>query len=282
MPRMLVCTSTACLDYLNKPYNVRILRMHVGFGNQQYWDGDNINPAMMANLMQNNPQIMPTSAPPSEEELIDFFYDLIKEGIDEVLVLCLSSKLSLTYQRVENLKDFFSSRLKIHVFDTRTTAYGEAVLGLAAAKMLQNNQPISAIIQHLNTLREGQITMFALDDLRNLVRTKRISAPAGFIGNLFDIKPILQTNNLGEIIPFAKVRSIEKALETMCQHVHEQYLLRPNASIFLLSPTQTDNPHLYYMQDYFAQRGIDDLPVMPISTVSIAIVGYRGVGIGII
>ena len=282
MKRMIVSTSTSCLDVLNKPDNVKMLRMHIGIGDIDYLDFKTIDPETIASLMQKNPNILPTSAPPTEETLINFFYNLVKEGVEEVLVVCLSSKMSATYNRIQSLQDFFAVRIKIHLFDTKTTTYGEAVLALAASKMLDNNLPIPQIIQRLTQLRDKQVTMFALDDLRNLVRTKRISAPAGFIGNLFDIKPILEINDKGEIVPFDKIRHIYKALDRMCQHIYQLAKNDPTVSIFLLSATKGHNELLTYMQSFFASRGMTDLPVMPISTVSIAIVGYRGVGIGLI
>lgn len=284
MSRVIVSTSTSCLDYFEKPNNIRMLRMHIYIDKVGYLDGSTITTQQVTQMMNSNRNLLPRSSAPSEEEIINFFYDLIKEGITEALVVCVSSHLSETYRLLLELKSLFARHMTIHVYDSRNISYSEGLLALEAARLLDRGLKIADIIRRLDAMRDNMTVYFALDDLRNMIRTKRISAPAGFIANLLSIKPLLHVNERGEIVPFEKIRHIEKALDRMCEvtvaTIAEHQRMGKQSFVYLMS--SGGNELSEYVSRRLAAAGIHDVPLVPVATVSVAILGTRGIGIGVL
>ena len=63
--------------------------------------------------------------------------------------------------------------------------------------------------QKLDDLRRRSEFLFTLSDLDYIIRNKKIVRPAAFVANLFDIKPIMQINQIGEIIAVEKCVSLK-------------------------------------------------------------------------
>lgn len=57
------------------------------------------------------------------------------------------------------------------------------------------------IIKCLDELRRHSLFMFTLSDLSVIVHNKKLSAPAGFFANFFDIKP-MWLDKKGHVTPF--------------------------------------------------------------------------------
>ena len=184
---MIVSTSTSCLDDLGIPENVKMLPMNIHMGGANYLDGKTISLDQMQRALLDNPSLNVTTSAPTENQLIEYFYQLIKEDVQEVLIICLSSSLSQTYNNLLNISSMFSHRMKIYIYDSRTISHGEAVMVLEASKLLNQGATMPEIITQITALRQKMTIYMTVDNLKTMIRTKRISAPAGFFANLFDI-----------------------------------------------------------------------------------------------
>ncbi len=126
MKKMIVSTSTSCLDDLGIPENVKMLPMNIHMGGANYLDGQDLSLDRLSRVLLDNPNIDISTSAPTENQLIEFFYQLIKEDVQEVLIICLSSSLSQTYNNLLNISSMFSHRMKIYIYDSRTISHGEA------------------------------------------------------------------------------------------------------------------------------------------------------------
>ncbi|MDO5653510.1 MAG: DegV family protein, partial [Brachymonas sp.] len=70
----------------------------------------------------------------------------------------------------------------------------------------------------LESMRNRTNAYFTLDNLGYLVKSGRLSAPAGMIANLIGIKPLLQITQ-GQIVPVGRIRTLERALETLVDSI---------------------------------------------------------------
>ena len=139
MKKMIVSTSTSCLDDLGIPDNVKMLPMHIHMGGANYLDGQNLSLDSLSRILLDTPNIDISTSAPTENQLIEFFYQLIKEDVQEVLFICLSSSLSQTYKNLLNISSMFSHRMKIYIYDSRTISHGEAILVQEASKKAQKS-----------------------------------------------------------------------------------------------------------------------------------------------
>ncbi len=276
MKKMIVSTSTSCLDDLGIPENVKMLPMNIHMGGANYLDGKTISLDQMQRALLDNPSLNITTSAPTENQLIEYFYQLIKEDVQEVLIICLSSSLSQTYNNLLNISSMFSHRMKIYIYDSRTISHGEAVMVLEASKLLNQGATMPEIITQITALRQKMTIYMTVDNLKTMIRTKRISAPAGFFANLFDIKPIVYLNDSGRIVPFEKVRSFDKCIRRLAEIVVDE--VKGKKGQMYLASGQL-NPYIKPLTMHLAQRGYADLPVMPIASVSLANIGVFALGV---
>ena len=276
MKKMIVSTSTSCLDDLGIPENVKMLPMNIHMGGVNYLDGKTISLDQMQRALLDNPSLNVTTSAPTENQLIEYFYQLIKEDVQEVLIICLSSSLSQTYNNLLNISSMFSHRMKIYLYDSRTISHGEAVMVLEASKLLNQGATMPEIITQITALRQKMTIYMTVDNLKTMIRTKRISAPAGFFANLFDIKPIVYLNDSGRIVPFEKVRSFDKCIRRLAEIVVDE-VKGKKGQMYLVSGQL--NPYIKPLTMHLAQRGYADLPVMPIASVSLANIGVFALGV---
>ena len=276
MKKMIVSTSTSCLDDLGIPENVKMLPMNIHMGGANYLDGQDLSLDRLSRVLLDNPNIEISTSAPTENQLIEFFYQLIKEDVQEVLIICLSSSLSQTYNNLLNISSMFSHRMKIYLYDSRTISHGEAVMVLEASKLLNQGATMPEIITQITALRQKMTIYMTVDNLKTMIRTKRISAPAGFFANLFDIKPIVYLDDSGRIIPFEKVRSFDKCIHRLAEIVVDE-VKGKKGQMYLVSGQL--NPYIKPLTMHLAQRGYADLPVMPIASVSLANIGVFALGV---
>jgi len=252
-----------------------MLPMNIHMGGANYLDGQDLSLDRLSRVLLDNPNIDISTSPPTENQLIEFFYQLIKEDVQEVLIICLSSSLSQTYNNLLNISSMFSHRMKIYLYDSRTISHGEAVLVQEASRLLKQGMEVPQIITEINRLRDKIHIYLAVDNLKGMIRTKRISAPVGFFANLFGIKPIVKMEDSGQMVAFEKVRSFEKCIERLA----DAAITAANGkkgTMYVLSGNL--NPHTKSLLNYLSSRGYDKTEVLPAASVSIANIGVFTLG----
>nr|WP_286171302.1 MULTISPECIES: DegV family protein [Pseudomonadota] len=272
---MIVSTSTSCLGDLGIPENVKMLPMNIHMGGANYLDGQDLSLDRLSRVLLDNPNIDISTSAPTENQLIEFFYQLIKEDVQEVLIICLSSSLSQTYNNLLNISSMFGHRMKIYLYDSRTISHGEAILVQEASRLLKQGMEIPQIITEINRLRDKIHIYLAVDNLKGMIRTKRISAPVGFFANLFGIKPIVKMEDSGEMVAFEKVRSFEKCIERLADAAINAANGK-KGKMYVISGNL--NPHTKSLLNYLSSRGYDKTEVLPAASVSIANIGVFTLG----
>ncbi len=169
----------------------------------------------------------------------------------------------------------FSHRMKIYIYDSRTISHGEAVLVQEASRLLKQGMEVPQIITEINRLRDKIHIYLAVDNLKGMIRTKRISAPVGFFANLFGIKPIVKMEDSGEMVAFEKVRSFEKCIERLADAAINAANGK-KGTMYVISGNL--NPHTKSLLNYLSSRGYDKTEVLPAASVSIANIGVFKLG----
>lgn len=276
MKRLIISTSTSCLDYLDKPDNVKILPMNIHIGDKDYLDGQEITIDELSQHMIRNPDIPPSTSAPSQQQLINFFEDLANDGVKEVLVITVSEKASLTAANIRKMRDMFIGRIAIHVFNSRIVSHGEALLVHEASRMINENALMSEITSHLNKVRDKMHMYLTVDKLDSMIRTKRLSAFAGFFANLFNIKPLVIFDIKGQFTAHALIRSFERSLMRLAE-IADKHARNQSGQIYILANTK--NPYLFELHNMLAKMGHKNIQTFPFASVSIANIGVHAIGI---
>lgn len=216
MNRAVIATSTSCLDYLNLSHeNLRILRMKIILNDTSYDDYVDMTAETFYDKLTQDNKLVPTSSMPSPGELLELLEELESNGYEEVFIITVSSALSGTYGVCQMAIQNYEGKLVTHVIDSRNAAISEGWLVLEALRLIAENKPSADILSYLERMRTNRKQYFMVDNLRLFVANGRLSGASGFLGSMLKIKPILEVNDEGKIVPFMKVRTQRKALEEM-------------------------------------------------------------------
>ena len=221
--KAIIATSTSCLDYLSlEEENLRILRMKILMEDKTFEDYIGITAEEFYSRLKENNKLVPSSTMPSIGEFLELLEELEEKGYEEVLAITISSELSGTYGILTAaLSNNYEGNLKVHVLDSRNAAISEGYITLEALRLFKEGKSFEETIAFLEALRTNRKQYFMVDNLRLFVANGRLSGAQGFLGSMMKIKPILEVNDEGKIVPFEKIRTSRKALAKMVEYVIE-------------------------------------------------------------
>ena len=237
--RAVITTSTGCLDYVDFEHvDLRMLRMKIILNDVTYNDYVDITAEDFYNQLRNDNTLVPTSSMPSPGELYELLDELVESGYKEVVIITLSSGLSGTFDVVTMAVKQYEGDIKVHVVDSRNAAISEGWLTLEALRLFDEGEETSKVIEYLEYIRTNRKQYFMVDNLRLFVANGRLSGASGFVGSMLKIKPILEVNSDGKIVPFKKIRSQKRALKEMVELVIEDCKKIDN---FIITYDTSDN-----------------------------------------
>ena len=150
------------------------------------------------------------------------FYEMLRQGevatTAQILYLAFSSGLSGTCQSAmtaaQMLREEFPER-KIRVVDSLSASLGQGLLAYKAVEMQKAGATGDEIEAWLNENKLKVHHWFTVDDLNCLKRGGRVSATAAFLGTMLSIKPVLNMDDEGHLIPKEKTQGRKRALKAL-------------------------------------------------------------------
>ena len=225
--RKVICTSTGCLDYAPeryKKYDIDIIRIRVNFQGKEYLEGYDLNPVefySQLETMENPKNNLPTTAMPTRESIMAAFDKAIDEGCEEVIVIALSAYLGGTYNLIRLIGEEYAGRLKVHVIDSKIACFGEGLLAIKAAELIEKNIPTETIIKEIHWMMERQEFIGVVGKLDYLIYNGRLKGGTALMGKMLSICPVIHFSHEGEICSMQSVRTQKKAINQMCEIIKE-------------------------------------------------------------
>lgn len=279
MKRIVLNTTSSCLETLNVPHNIEFIRFSVIVNNVDFVDGVNITAERLSSIMTASPAAPTSTVASPPETILQKFIELENRGYTDVFVVTISSMISKTFENVNRAKALYTGKLNIFVYDSKTATIMEGALAFEADQLLKMGKSFDAIAQRLDQIRQNTFFQFSVSSLDYLIANKKISTPAGFFANLLDIRPIIELNDVGELVPRKKVRKIENAINAIAEYIYQ--LKQKNRDIYLYVVTGGDPLLDEYTLKLLAQQyGIANIPLITTSTITLANHGPHMVGIG--
>ena len=170
-----------------KKLGITMIPMVIGFGEEEYYDGDTLLPKEFYDKLVNAP-VHPKTSQITAFRFEKIFEELTANG-DEVIAIVLSSGLSATYRSACLAASNVNGR--VHVVDSMNATAAERLLLEYAMRLANEGLNAEAIVEKLNEVK-GKIRVFGLlDTLEYLKKGGRISAATAFIGGALSIKPLI-------------------------------------------------------------------------------------------
>ena len=223
----IMCTSTGCIEYAPERYRnlgIDIIRIHIFFNGVEYKDGLDLDPVYFYSQLETieDPKNhLPYTGMPETEEIREHFERAISEGYDEAIVFTLSAALGGTFNKISLIAKEFEGRLKITVIDTKLTCFGEGLLAIRAAEMVNKGMETEEILREIRWSMKHQEFIGVDGKLDYLIYNGRLKGGKAFMGQMLNICPVIHFAEDGEIVPLESVRTQKKALARTCERLKE-------------------------------------------------------------
>lgn len=145
----------------------------------------------------------------------------------------LSGSVSNAYTAREMVMEEFKDA-DITVIDSKCASGGEGLLVYYAVEMLKNGRSKDEIVNWVEENKLKVIHWFTVEDLNHLKRGGRVSGTAAFVGTILDIKPVLNVNDEGKLMPMFKVKGRKKSLRMLADKFKEM-IVNPEEQTIIIS-----------------------------------------------
>lgn len=207
-------------DIIEK-YQIQVIPLNIHFGDTYYLDGVTIRAEQFYSMLDKSP-VYPTTSQPSYK---DFYnrYNYLATHYNSVIGINLSAKLSGTWQNSMNAANKVSEHTgkTIEVINSKKVSCALGLLVLRAARELEKGRSHDDVAALLPLWAHNTKQFALLKTLKYLVKSGRITKGKGFIGNLLNLKPLLEINQSGLVEEVGKTMSTTKSLELMLSKTTE-------------------------------------------------------------
>ena len=217
----IVTDSTAYLpEELVKQHNISITPLSVIWGEEVQQDGVDILPHQFYERLSAS-KVMPTTSQVTPAVMHDTFKGLLDQGY-EVLGIFISSKISGTVQSAMQALDMLNgARQKVAIVDSLMTTMAMGMPVLTAARAAQAGEKLVECQKIAENACRNSGVFFLVETLEFLRRGGRIGGAQALLGNMLNIKPILELRD-GRIEPADKVRTRQKAIQRVVELAAER------------------------------------------------------------
>lgn len=199
-------------NYVSVPLELEV-------GGERFIDDDSFDQLSYIQKVADCPEPAKTSCPSP-----DLFLEAYQAQVDHVYVVTLSGELSGSYNSAQLAKQMYEEQYgegKVHVFDSRSAACGETLVGRKAEELEKAGLPFDEVIAQTNQYIKDMRTYFVLDDLETLRKNGRLSAVKALVASKLSIKPIMGEDE-GTIIQLGQAVGLKKAyrkmVDCLCEH----------------------------------------------------------------
>ena len=161
-----------------------------------------------------------TTSQPSPGEFLETYEELFKMGYEKVFVVCLSDKISGTYQSATLARNMIDNPDLVHVFNSGLAAFGNEMLALKIIEMFEAKNDAKEIIERINKLISTANLIFTIEGLQSLLRSGRLTRTKAAIGTVLRIKPLIQMID-GKLDLFKSSRTHKKVMEEIISRIKE-------------------------------------------------------------
>ena len=225
--RKVMCTSTGCIEYAPERYkkhDIDIIRIHVHFKGEEYLEGLDLDPDAFykeLEVLEDAKNNLPSTAMPSPEKIREHFDKAYEDGFREIIVIAISAYLGGTYNLIRLTAEEYKDKMNIIVIDSKITCFGEGMLAIKAAEMIEQGVPTETILKEIAWMMKHQEFLGVDAKLDYLIYNGRLKGGKALMGKMLNICPVVHFTHDGELCALQSVRTPKKALAKTCEILKE-------------------------------------------------------------
>lgn len=201
-------------------YQFQIIPIPIQIGNTTYYQGEDIDSDQFYKLVLDE-NLQPKTAAPSPARIQEVIEKFSNVG-DAVLSINVSSKMSATFEMVQQAAESLKDKMHVIPFDSGA---GSAVLALMAREArlrADAGETIDQILVTLRSIRDKVMVVLTLDSLEFAFRSGRVGKLQAALTSFLKIKPIVSLKE-GKLDVSDMVRTRQKSLERIVTKVKDQF-----------------------------------------------------------
>lgn len=190
------------------------------------------------------------------------------ESNKNIIHIAFSGGLSGTFNSVRlAAEELMEERpdCRITVVDSLAASMGEGLLLHKALERQAAGLGYDEMVQWLEENKLHVCHYFTVDDLFHLYRGGRVSKAAAVVGTMINLKPVLQVDDEGHLIPLSKVRGRRKSLNALVDFMEKQMgNFREQNDIVFISHGDCYEDALYVQEQVRKRFGIERFLINPV------------------
>lgn len=196
---------------------LRVLPLSVTFGTDVYMDGVDIDHQRFYEMLVERDEL------PKTGQVNPYAFSQAiaeaREAGDEVVIITVGAKLSGTNQSARTALAEAPGG-DVFVVDSNNVTLGERVLVEYALRLVDEGRGAAEIAAAVEAVRDRVVVIGLLETLEYLVRGGRLSAAAGAVGTLLNVKPVVAAED-GLIVQLGKARGSKNGRNLLNQKVEK-------------------------------------------------------------
>jgi len=254
---------------------ITLIPQVVIFGEQSFHDDHEMDMAVFLGKLKASREL-PKTAAPEPALYFPVFERAAKKG-ETVIVVAPTSKASGTVRSAQTAaRDF--PRLDVRVIDTLTVSCNLGTLVLLADDLAKQGSSADEIVSCLERMIPRGRIYFYVDTLEFLARGGRIGGAKAMLGELLQVKPILQVKD-GQVEPFEQVRTRKRALNRLVEVVTEQLKSDSDAHLCVLQADAVQEAHAL-AANLMTRLSIPEPPIYELPPAIVVHAGPGTMGVG--
>lgn len=221
MIRILIDSSADYSAQEAKEHNLELVPINITLDGKNYLDGIDLTKDEFYELLTSTEEF-PKTAQPSPQDYVDLFEDAKEKG-DSVVYLSLSSGLSGTFQSATLAKNMVEYD-DIYLVDTLSATRAIRIMAEYACKLREEGDDAATIAAKLEEFKSRVVIYAALDTLEYLSKGGRLNKAAAAVGELANLKPIINVTPEGTIAVPGKALGRNKAISTLTKMITEKQI----------------------------------------------------------
>lgn len=196
---------------------LRVLPLSVTFGTDVYMDGVDIDHQRFYEMLVERDEL------PKTGQVNPYAFSQTiaeaREAGDEAVIITVGAKLSGTNQSARTALAEAPGG-DVFVVDSNNVTLGERVLVEYALRLVDEGRSAAQIAVAVEAVRDRVVVIGLLETLEYLVRGGRLSAAAGAVGTLLNVKPVVAAED-GLIVQLGKARGSKNGRNLLNQKVEK-------------------------------------------------------------
>lgn len=205
-------------EELQKKLNISLIPFNISVDDEEFIDNENLDTKELIKAMKNSPNPVKTSCPSPGDFLGKF-----KQAKD-IFAITISANLSGTYNSAKLARQMALDEDPdkfIHVFDSKSASIGETLVALKIDELVKEKLSNLEIVETVENYISEMKTFFILESLDNLIKNGRISKTKGLIASVLNFKPIMGSDEDGNIRLVENHRGTKKSFNRLVEIIGE-------------------------------------------------------------